>query len=277
MFLCLRYNLFVSTIKQLTEEDQIFPCGPNPRGNQSGSSLSIPAETSDNQNYKLLVTTSRTPNTSSEAISPLSSISDTFPFDKPNSSDSDPNFYNTSSRQSYDYEVNPRDHQRIAASWKSMLETRFIAANPLSVLSLYLSAVFERVLPLPQMQIRLPPNSGVAEPETEEDSSGSSSMNSIPDSAVSFKTQPMPPAAPSAWDDPTNFIPKKPIPNSSGAIHLARRLHTIAACKESIWAEYKALYSDTPTVSKIKGRDGKTNNGNTARDEFEFHWSNWVE
>lgn len=152
-----------------------------------------------------------------------------------------------------------------------MLQNLFISPSPLSILSLYLSATFDRILPLPQLLIRMPYNSDTVASEVPTDSSRSfSSMESCPGSPMAFKVQPTPPVAPKVWDGgPDDF--KNPIASSSCALNLARRFHTVAACKEAMWAEYEKQYSHTPIPSI------RNSSENTTRGEFEFHWSNWVE
>jgi len=68
-----------------------------------------------------------------------------------------------------------------------------------------------------------------------------------------------------------------PLPESVVRLQLARQVQTIIACKNAIWERYQALYSKSSTVSEVTISKKERNiKSNTARDEFEFHWDNWV-
>lgn len=206
-----------------------------------------------------------TPNGSWEALSPTSSISENLKAGRTE-------FHSSgASGRNVQYQANPRDHRRIEACWQRMLRTRFISPVPLSVLSLYLSATFDHILPLPQLLIRMPPNSVVVQLASQDSRDSSSGANSFPDSrTMSFKVQPTPPVAPSTWEgNPSDY--KAYIPSSSSAVNLARRFHTVAGCKEAMWAEYQTLYSASPTPCDWSSGQ------NTTRDEFEYFWLNWAE
>lgn len=195
---------------------------------------------------------------SPEALSPTSSINENLMAGRTE-------FRSGPPRTSIQYLANPRDHRRIEASWECMLQTRFISISPLSILSFHLLATFDRVEPLPQLLVRLPYNSRVAKSgfQSQDDSE---SINYIPNSTVFYNAQPMPLVAPSSWDS-NPYELTVAIPDYTNALNLARRFYTISACKDAIWDEYEKLYSGMLTSG---GED-------TKRDEFEFHWSNWVE
>lgn len=173
------------------------------------------------------------------------------------------------SPRGFTYKINPRDHRRLSVSWKSMLNRRFIATVPLPVLSFYLSATFDRVMPLPQLLVRLPQNSGLVKSETQDRIYHSSNGGT-------FDVHPNRPAAPATWNSDQARL-NIPLPCSSNAVHLARRFYTIAACKEAMWAEYEILYGNVPTSPKVGSFDESEGSHNTLREDFEFHWSNWVE
>jgi hypothetical protein len=155
----------------------------------------------------------------------------------------------------------PRDHRRIAESWKAMLQNRFISPQTISILGFYLDSVFDRVEPTQQMQMRLPSNSCL----TPREIGAPDKPDFDPLSCISFHTQPNPPPS-------REVLLNAPLPDSTTAIQLARRLHTIIQCKSSMWEAYVSLYRDSPTLPHLEGHARIT-----PEDEFDFHWSNWVE
>lgn len=52
-----------------------------------------------------------------------------------------------------------RDHSRLQRAWSALIERRFLAAQPLSILPLYLSSIFVDMQPRPTLQVPMPPNS----------------------------------------------------------------------------------------------------------------------
>jgi hypothetical protein len=246
---------------QITEEQQIFPCGP-----QFSDSLPLPTDSAVSLSSNFLTT----PTASTEAISPISPTNEKLlPAKKTSSHDSD--FYSQTPRISLEYGIDPRDHRRLAASWKAMLQTRFLSPQPLPILNFYLSSIFGKLEHLPQLQFRLPPNSNLLKyPPWDDRSCSNSSFDH--ESAITFSPQPTPPPKKVVWGaDTDTFVSHSPLPNSSSAVQLARRLNIIAGCKEAIWEAYETLYGDCLGVSKVHGRARST-----ARDEFELHWSNWI-
>ena len=156
-----------------------------------------------------------------------------------------------------------RDHRRICESWKDMLNHHFIAP-PVSILPFYLDSIFASVAPQPPLQLNLPPNSSL---------SGKPRPIGSSDSFTSFKI-------PNGDDSSKNrggLSIAYPLPESVARLQLARQVQTIIACKNAIWERYEALYSKSSTVSDVTISKKERNiKSNTARDEFEFHWDNWV-
>ena len=240
------------------EEDLIFPSGHLPRIPSSSTSLSLPSQKSANSSRITLINNKS--DYSLDISSPTASIGDNLLIEKADSQDSESLNLCPGSRHSADYAVNPRDHRRLLASWKEMLHNRFLAPQLVSILPFYLSSMFDTVQPQPLIQVRLPPNSGIVHRDPEDHSSYDH------DSGISYNIQ-----YPFISKDAPKPHPSAPLPSSTRPLQLARKVYTIMACKEPIWAEYEALYGSSPTVSQVLGR-----NTNTARDEFEFHWSNWA-
>ena len=164
----------------------------------------------------------------------------------------------------YENKFSARDHRRICDSWKDMLNHHFIAP-PVSILPFYLNSLFAHVAPQPPLQLNLPPNSpvgGLPRPLGPSDSpTGFHILNGANGAAVSQGT----------------FSVSYPLPESVAPLQLARQVHMIMACKDAIWERYQALYSKSSTVSDVTISKKERNiKSNTARDEFEFHWENWV-
>lgn len=159
---------------------------------------------------------------------------------------------------------NARDHRRICESWKDMLNHRFIAP-PVSILPFYLSSIFASVVPQPPLQLNLPPNStldGKTRSLERSDSSSWFSVLSRDDKSVEKKG---------------SISISYPLPESVARLQLARQVQTIIACKSAIWERYESLYSKSSTVSQVTISKKERNiKSNTARDEFDFHWDNWV-
>ena len=157
-----------------------------------------------------------------------------------------------------------RDHRRICDSWKDMLNDHFIAP-PVSILPFYLNSIFASVAPQPPLQLNLPPNSPLNEKPRSLGSSDSLTGFSIINSDdSSVKSQ-------------GGFSVSYPLPESVARLQLARQVQTIIACKNAIWDRYEALYGKSSTVSQVTiSKKERQIKSNTARDEFEFHWDNWV-
>ena len=142
-----------------------------------------------------------------------------------------------------------------------MLNHHFIAP-PVSILPFYLDSIFASVVPQPPLQLDLPPNSPLCgKPIRSPDSStrfnvlnGDDTIKNRGGLSISY-----------------------PLPESVARLQLARQVQTIIACKNAIWERYEALYSKSSTVSDVTISKKERNiKSTTARDEFEFHWDNWV-
>lgn len=157
-----------------------------------------------------------------------------------------------------------RDHRRICESWKDMLNHHFIAP-PVSILPFYLNSIFASVAPQPALQLNLPPNSSLTgKPRPLGSSDSLTGIKFLNGDDKSTKCQGGPP------------IPY-PLPESVARLQLARQVQTIIACKNPIWERYEVLYGKSSTVSDVTISKKERNiKSNTARDEFEFHWDNWV-
>ena len=182
----------------------------------------------------------------------------------PNSNIGDLEVQSPPSPTQHENRISARDHRRICDSWKDMLNHHFIAP-PVSVLPLYLNSIFARVAPQPPLQLDLPPNSSL---------SGLPRSLGPSDSPTGFHILDSPNGAISPQG---NHLISYPLPESVVPLQLARQVHIIIACKAFIWERYQALFGKSSTVSDVTISKKERNiKSNTARDEFEFHWDNWV-
>jgi hypothetical protein len=156
-----------------------------------------------------------------------------------------------------------RDHRRIRESWKDMLNHHFIAP-PISILPFYLNSIFASVAPQPPLQLNLPPNSSLSRKPRPVGSPDPTTRFHILNSDDTVKQH-------------GGLSISYPLPESVGRLQLSRQVQTIIACKNAIWERYEALYGKSSTVSDVTISKKERNiKSNTARDEFEFHWDNWV-
>lgn len=239
----------------MVEDDLTFPCGPMP--------YPSPAES------VLLSTTSSSDSILGSSQSSLTTPVSAKPRDHtnlliPNYSIGDLETLSLLPPTHHENKFSPRDHRRICESWKDMLNHHFIAP-PVSILPFYLSSIFAQVAPQPTLQLKLPPNSpidGLPQPAQRPESPiGFRILNSTNEGINSQESLSI------------SYV----LPESVAPLQLARQVHTVIACKDAIWDRYQALYSKSSTVSDVTISKKERNiKSNTARDEFEFHWDNWV-
>jgi hypothetical protein len=177
-----------------------------------------------------------------------------------------------------DLTPNPRDHSRLKATWDALIDSRFLARSPTSVVPLYLSATFVNLQYRPLLTIPLPPNSSLTGvPDTRSDDGGSDATDedeffadeamSHTRSFLSLKDQ-----RPTPLSDATSGFFSGRLEDSdqvwirsSAPIHLSLVVRSIEGCKEPMWHEYKKLYGGEQTFGD-----------NTLREDFEMYWSNWA-
>ena len=254
--ICIASSRLYDLNAQITEDDLTFPSGPPPFPVLTESTLLSTTSSADStlgsSQTSLGTPVSGRPRDLLNLLIPNPSIGDLeAPTSPPSSSQ-------------WESKISPRDHRRIGDSWKDMLNHHFIAP-PISILPFYLNSIFAQVAPQPPLQLNLPPNSSL---------SGLTRPLGPPDSPTGFHI----------LDDPNEAIKSQgslsvsyPLPESVAPLQLARQMHMIMACKDAIWDRYQALYSKSSTVSDVTISKKERNiKSNTARDEFEFHWDNWV-
>lgn len=236
---------------QITEDDLTFPCGVAPHPGLTESALLSTKSSSDSM-----------PGSSQTSLATQASAHLNLLI--PNSSTGDLESLPPPSSTQHENKISPRDHHRVCESWKDMLNHHFIA-SPVSILPFYLSSLFAHVAPQPPLQLNLPPNSSL---------SGLTRSLGHPDSQTGFQMLNTPNEGTKSQG---SISISYPLPKSVAPLQLARQVHTIIACKDAIWERYQALYGKSSTVSDVTISKKERNiKSNTARDEFEFHWENWV-
>lgn len=177
--------------------------------------------------------------------------------------------------------VDVRDHSRLKASWDSLLRKRFLAAQPLAILPLYISSIFIDMQPRPTLQVSLPPNSFAVRSSirtttgfgAEADSNGMSSS----EDSDGENDAPAPPKGSwfvktSSMDRTSDFYGLRQAImreletsiDTTAPMHLARTVAIVEHCKEAIWVEYQNLYGTLQTYGD-----------NTLHEDFDMYWNNW--
>lgn len=180
----------------------------------------------------------------------------------------------------------PQDHSRLKTAWDAMLDTRFLSPSLLSVLPFYLtSSGFVETKVQSPLVIALPPNSGNVPTLKTYRSMGSIRLK--PERSLADTLFEFPPALSSQaiktdgfafWS--SVFSLHQPSTQGRGGMHLAKTVSTIRGCKETIWEEYKRLYSSdalsvlsrtAPDEEDYKSQPHK----HVVRKAFEVDWKNW--
>jgi hypothetical protein len=171
-----------------------------------------------------------------------------------------------------------RDHSRLKASWDALIERRFLAPQPLSILPLYLSSIFVDLQSRPTLRVSLPPNSFAVRASIQA-ASGLSSSNGFEtylngDEELEGQDQPQ-----ESWFAKTSGLDRssdvyglheailnefKCSVDATAPMHLARTVSIVEHCKDAMWTEYKVLYGSLPAYGD-----------NTLREDFEMYWNNW--
>lgn len=243
----------ITDLAQITEDDLTFPCGPAPYPGLTDSIL-----LSTTSSFESMLGGSQSSLTTPVSAQPRDHMNLLIP----NPSISDLEAPSPSLLTHHENKISPRDHRRICESWKDMLNHHFIAP-PVSILPFYLNSIFASVAPQPPLQLSLPPNSSLGGPPRRhpESPSGFQVLNSTDEGS---KNQ-------------GSVSILSALPESVSPLQLARQVHTTIACKDAIWDRYQALYGKSSTVVDVTISKKERNiKSTTARDEFDFHWDNWV-
>ena len=194
-----------------------------------------------------------------------------------------PAFDQLSSSRSMSYlSLDVQDHSKLKKAWDAMLTHRFLAPQLVTVLPFYLSSIFVDVRTHDTLHIPLPPNSR-SQKQTRNAAEGLMSRHDSLEPEVVFRMKPSSLSTRSP-EDPASSSPGRTV-SSWARMHLGKTVHTVVACKESIWVEYEKLFDPGPPASPVPpvGRTlNRTARGSqkdvvqpSLREDFEIEWSNW--
>ncbi|OBZ72082.1 hypothetical protein A0H81_07597 [Grifola frondosa] len=243
-------------IIEIIEEDLIFPSGPR-NGARTHRHLPSTSTVTSSQSSDHRVQSGRPPSKSitSTTSGASGSVTDTTSTEPP------------SLRSSFEIaqKLNPQDHTKLQMAWEEMLHHRFLSPRLLSVLPLYLSSTFRNIQTHPTLHILLPCNShadnGIHKFDAEFADVSSLILDLSHSSRLSSDSSRRETSSMRSGQSATTTIA------AWGSIHLARAVHMVQACKESIWTEYKALDELDRAQRSRKESD--------IREEFEAAWTNW--
>jgi hypothetical protein len=119
-------------------------------------------------------------------------------------------------------EPDPRDHSRLAAAWAALIDARFLAPSPLTIIPLYLSSIFAEMQARRGLTVPLPPRAAPPEPAWV-----------LSDEPTGVVDDPAPP--------PSHIAAQLQGPHA-GAMHLARTVATVEHCAEALWPEWARLF-----------------------------------
>ncbi|EIN09777.1 S-adenosyl-L-methionine-dependent methyltransferase [Punctularia strigosozonata HHB-11173 SS5] len=254
-------------VLEIIEEDLIFPTGPLPASAvvlDSPQQLQLPTphrESSGNLSYRTDASTSNNSLGRSSRSQSNASANQGSAVSNGHSTDQLPPYDDRKSSTVGSRRPHPQDHRMLKATWDELLESRFIAPNPLTILPLYLSATFVDIRSFPLLQVPLPPNSNTPHLSLPQ-SASTSSRDSI--------------AVPGTSRPSAELRPIHPIQESSKSLiqqwapmMLARTVQIIVECKEVLWEQYERLFADAPRILD------EHDQAQTLQEEFELYFSNW--
>ncbi|KIY43978.1 hypothetical protein FISHEDRAFT_52130 [Fistulina hepatica ATCC 64428] len=260
---------------EVVEGNLIFPCGPAPRLSSPPSSAATepPPQLSfdlwafnfgDSPIVKSL--TSYDPSTESPTLQRPTTIA---------LSVSSPTMQ-TSPQPRIDtmtLSTHPQDHSRLCNAWDSMLASRFLCPQLVTVLPFYLSSFFEDVHCNEPFVIRMPPNSNA--PRRDE-----SAVHEVPAQLLMHTLlQSSGHNASTPPRQPFSVAFERLSVLNWRSMHLAKTVRTIMACKEAIWVEYEKLYKkDFPPVARMSHprNISSITIQSMTRDAFDSDWNNWT-
>ncbi|KAI0367799.1 S-adenosyl-L-methionine-dependent methyltransferase [Pilatotrama ljubarskyi] len=298
---------------EIIEEDLLFPAGrtrkPDPeRTSSSHSMLRASGERmrSDSTASRLTTQTSQTTRTATSTSSQHLYTTE----HSSQGSNSLDSFLTSSSHPHSDPsdELFAQDHPRLKEAWEEMLSQRFLTHKLLNVLPFYLSSCFTNVHVHPTMHVVLPPPSSqtardrrkTAERERErerelererererpmradgqdqdiahwvQDMRAHAVRLSTSDSLQQQQQQQSKKAAAAAL---RSSKPSVATITLWSALHLARQMHLVAACKEAIWEAYCALMGAAREAFLHPDDAAREPPREDLREEFEREWAAW--
>ncbi|KAI8980216.1 hypothetical protein BD414DRAFT_493967 [Trametes punicea] len=263
---------------EVLEEDLIFPAGrtrkPDVPGTSKAQEPHPPADRnrSDSMASRLTTQTSQTGRTSHTTGTDSSYLYTTEHSSQSNSIDS---YLSSSSQSGTDSEDEyVEDHKKLKDAWEEMLSRRFLTHKLLNVLPFYLSSAFTNVHLHPAIHIRGPRTTiaSMLHPDGQ-DPEFSNWVEDMRSHVIRFSTS----------DGPQKISPATlRSTKSSGtrvslwsALHLARQVRLVSACKEAIWEAYCALTGAAREAFLRPDAAAKELPKEELREEFEREWAAW--
>ncbi|KAI0671779.1 S-adenosyl-L-methionine-dependent methyltransferase [Trametes maxima] len=175
-----------------------------------------------------------------------------------------------------------QDHPRLKEAWEEMLSQRFLTHKLLNVLPFYLSSFFSNVHVHPTMHVALPPPSAqrgtrrVIEHALQPGVQNENVAHWVEDMrshAVRLSTSDGLQKGHSAALRASK--PSNATVTLWSALHLARQVHLVSACKEAIWEAYCALTGAAREAFLHPDDAAKGPPREDLREEFEREWAAW--
>lgn len=176
-----------------------------------------------------------------------------------------------------------QDHAKLKDAWEEMLSQRFLTPRLLNVLPFYLSSLFTNVHVYPTMQIVLPPPShqrgsrNLAEPAMRPDSRDNNVAKWVEDMRARTVNISEPKGTSNRGSSTDLRASKPPVAIITlwSALHLARQVRVVSACKEAIWEAYYALNGAPRDIFLHPEDNVKERPKDDLREEFEGEWAAW--
>ncbi|KAI0661765.1 hypothetical protein C8Q70DRAFT_967350 [Cubamyces menziesii] len=275
---------------EVIEEDLLFPAGrtrkPDVERTSNVHSLRHPSGErirSDSMASRLTTQTSQTSQTSQTAQTTTTGSSYLYTTEHSSQSNSLDSYLSSSSQSRPDSTAHlfAQDHPKLKEAWEEMLSQRFLTHKLLNVLPFYLSSCFTNVHVHPTMHIVLPPPSYERDPRNsaervmrrdppERDISGW--VQDMRDHTVRLSTGDGPQKINSAA-----LRSSKPSASTItlwSALHLARQVQLVSACKEAIFEAYCAL-TNAARQTFLHPKDAEEPPREDIREKFEREWAVW--
>ena len=275
-------RILTHVLKQIIEDDLIFPCGPDPEISTELGHCYSPTSPigmlSDSRSSRL------PPDKKSNESMPKSPSSSFFQIPRSTAIDSVRTTQPGDAFTNSSFTLLP-DHTKLKRAWDAMLNSRFLAKTLTTVLSFYVCSTFREVRTHDPLRIPLPPNWSSPSRSTKCHQHFNNTRLDFFEPEVVFRLKPysrklsIETTCPRSVYLRDNTKPRRGIPQWS-AMHLAKTVQTVIACKEAIWVAYDKLFRDTlsPVHPGLTGH-GKNSlkeaSPESLREEFDQEWSSW--
>lgn len=274
-------------VQEIIEDDLIFPCGrPPEKEKEKEGSKSSSANSQTNQDGSMwtgslsTLSNSSTVSTYSSdrelvlapdnaSISPHSSNRELITTADPVTASASTDSASASSSQSPAPKKDarfqdPHDHTKLAEAWHKMLQRRFITSSIISILPFYLSTFFQDIRMMPTVHVLIPPNTKeLSENETIPHFTRGQMSDRLSELQLDLNVDG------SRWStDASSKKAKTPSKaatlSTHAAVHLARAVETVRACKAAVLEAYLGEQGH-----------GTSEEASILQEEFATAWANW--